>query len=66
MAVLNRKTLVMERQTKGAILYSTKNGGADRGATDMITSIYLRKSGFPSGKVPGSIVVSVETDEDLS
>jgi hypothetical protein len=55
--------LVMERQTKGAVLYSNKNGG---GASPLVTSIYLRKEGFPNGQYPSTIHISIETEEDLS
>jgi hypothetical protein len=55
--------LTMERQTKGAVLYSNKNGG---GSSPLVTSIYLRKEGFPTGKYPGMITLTIESDEDLS
>lgn len=54
--------LTMERQTKGAVFYSNKNGG---GASPLITSIYLRKEGFPGGQYPAMITVTVSTEEDL-
>ena len=66
MAVIGTKTLTMEKQTKGAVLYTTRNNPGQNGnGSALITSIYLRKDGFPSGKYPGTITVSVETDEDL-
>ena len=63
MTMIARQMLVMKRQTKGAVLYqrpadATANGGP-------VTSIYLRKSGFPTGKYPGIIHVSIETEEDI-
>ncbi len=62
-AVIGQNELTMEKQTVGAVVYSTKNGG---GSSPLITGIYLRKSGFPNGKYPGTIKVIVETEEDLS
>lgn len=62
MAALARKQLIMKRQTKGAVLYEslTSNGSS------MITSIYLRKSGFPTNNYPGTIHVVIECDEEAS
>ena len=64
MPTVNRQTLTMERQTKGAVLYSTKNG-PDGLPPTLTTSIYLRKTGFPNGKYPGTITVTIETEEDI-
>ena len=64
MTTINRQSLSLERQTKGAVLYSTKNSAEGLPPT-LVTSIYLRKTGFPSGKYPSLITVTVETDEDI-
>ena len=56
------KQLTMDRVTKGAVLYSTKNSpDADNGSP--ITSIYLRKSGMPTENYPATITVTIEADE---
>ena len=64
MAVIARTMLVMNRQTKGAVLYDNKNGGSGQ-PNALITSIYLRKEGFPTGNYPATIHVSIETEEDI-
>ncbi len=64
MPVITRQTLSLERQTKGAVLYTTKNN-ADGLPPSLVTSIYLRKTGFPSTTYPALISVSVETEEDI-
>ena len=64
MTTINRQSLALQKQTKGAVLYSTDNL-ADGLPPTLITSIYLRKTGFPSGKYPALITVTVETDEDI-
>ena len=64
MTTINRQTLSLERQTKGAVLYSTKNS-SDGLPPTLTTSIYLRKTGFPTTNYPALITVTVETDEDI-
>lgn len=64
MTTINRQTLSLERQTKGAVLYSTRNS-AEAPAPTLVTSIYLRKAGFPTTTYPALISVTVETDEDI-
>ncbi len=64
MTQITRQMLVMDRQTPGAVLY--KLAPEAQGNSGPVTSIYLRKTGFPNGKYPGTIHVTIETDEDLS
>ncbi len=64
MTTINRQSLSLERQTKGAVLYSTKNSAEGLPPT-LVTSIYLRKTGFPTSNYPALISVTVETDEDI-
>lgn len=62
MPQISRTNLTLNRITKGAVLYDTKNGG---GSSPLITSIYLRRDGFPTTTYPTKISVTVETDEDI-
>lgn len=61
MPVINSTKLKLERETKGALLYT--NPAGNEGQT--VTSIYLRKQGFPTGTYPQTISITVETDEDI-
>ncbi len=53
----------MDRQTPGAVLYKLPPDAQGNGGP--VTSIYLRKSGFPQGNYPGTIHVTIETEEDM-
>lgn len=58
MPALARKQLVLKKETKGAVLYEVQNGNGG-----MITSIYLRKQGFPTNSYPSTIHVTVEVED---
>ena len=64
MPTISRQTLTMERTTKGAILYTTEKELQGNGGP--VTSIYLRKEFMPTQNYPGTITVTVETEEDIS
>lgn len=58
------KTLTMERTTKGAVLYSTKNS-PDAANGSPITSIYLRKEFMPTQNFPATVKITVETEDQV-
>jgi len=62
MTQIARVKLHLERETKGAVFFTIR---APSGPADIITSIYLRKSGFPTTTYPSTIHVTVESDEDI-
>ena len=61
MARISKTELRLERETKGAILYTNPVTGS----SSPVTSIYLRKSGMPTTTYPQSIHVTIESGEDI-
>lgn len=55
---ITSQLMIQKRVTKGAILYEMP----ERKQGCPVTSIYLRRDGFPNGQYPGDIQVTITTD----
>lgn len=55
-------TFTLERETKGALLYTELGYDAYKRDQTPIGTLYIRKKAFPDGRFPAKIKVTVEKE----